>query len=128
MNTFRFQRKKRLLTALDYSTVFGKNRSFKDRSFLILVQKRLQEKEGFTVVGEQPRLGLAVSKKNFKKAVDRNIVKRIIRESFRLHQQQLAGLDIVVMSRATTNIADRAALHASLERHWVKIIETCVQS
>lgn len=124
MTQFRFERHKRLLTATDYSTVFEKNRCFKDRAFLILVQNRLQSCKDFTHEGSQPRLGLAVSKKNFKKAVDRNLIKRIIRESFRLHQAKLKGLDIVVMSRATTNVTNKAELHASLERHWKKIIET----
>ncbi|UNM96782.1 ribonuclease P protein component [Ignatzschineria rhizosphaerae] len=127
MKELRFERDKRLLTAADYSAVFEKNRCFKDRAFLILVKKRLVEGEDFTHEKSQPRLGLAVSKKNFKKAVDRNLIKRIIRESFRLHQASLKGLDIVVMSRGTTSVADRAALHTSLERHWEKIIETCGQ-
>ncbi len=123
METLRFERHKRLLTAADYSAVFEKNRCFKDRAFLILVKRRLPASEGFTPESSQPRLGLAVSKKNFKKAVDRNLVKRVIRESFRLHQASLQGLDIVVMSRATTRVTDKAALHTSLEHHWKKIIE-----
>ena len=124
MEKLRFERHKRLLTAADYRTVFEKNRCFKDRAFLILVKKRLPAGENFTAEMSQPRLGLAVSKKNFKKAVDRNLIKRVIRESFRLHQSSLKGFDIVVMSRATTNVADKAALHASLSHHWKKIIET----
>lgn len=127
MEKFGFERHKRLLTAADYSAVFEKNRSFKDRNFLILVKKRppLDHEQALSSV---PRLGLAVSKKNFKKAVDRNLIKRIIRESFRLQQEALSELDIVVMSRGTTNVANKAALHASLSRHWKQIIETCEQS
>lgn len=124
METLRFERHKRLLTAADYSAVFEKNRCFKDRAFLILVKKRLPQGEDFTPENSQPRLGLAVSKKNFKKAVDRNLIKRVIRESFRLHQASLKGFDIVVMSRATTNVSDKSVLHTSLEHHWKKIIET----
>lgn len=123
MNQLRFERDKRLLTAADYSAVFEKNRCFKDRAFLILVKKRGPMGEDFTHEKSQPRLGLAVSKKNFKKAVDRNLIKRVIRESFRLNQSKLKGLDIVVMSRGTTDVADKAALHTSLEKHWDKIIE-----
>ena len=49
-----------------------------------------------------PRLGLAISKKIIRKAVDRNRVKRMIRESFRLNQQQLGCFDIVVLAKRDT--------------------------
>lgn len=128
MKNFGFERCKRLLTAKDYSTVFEKNHSFKDRSFLILVKVRTSDESHLVLTMDNPRLGLAVAKKNFKKAVDRNLIKRVIRESFRLHQADLKGLDIVVMSRGTTNVNDSSALHASLNKHWKQIIEKCVPS
>jgi ribonuclease P protein component len=46
-----------------------------------------------------PRLGLVIAKKNLKKAVDRNKVKRVSREFFRLHQQWLQGYDWIVLTR-----------------------------
>ena len=45
------------------------------------------------------RLGLVVAKKKVRRAHERNRVKRLARESFRLHQQQLNDLDIVVMPK-----------------------------
>lgn len=50
-------------------------------------------------VGEQPqaRLGIVVAKKNVKLAVERNRIKRLVRETFRLQQQHLNGLDVVVV-------------------------------
>ncbi len=127
MNQFRFQREKRLLTAIQYREVFEKNSVFKDRDFLILVRKRLISKSDTAIELETARLGLAVSKKNFKRAVDRNLIKRVIRESFRLNQSALKGLDIVVMSRGTTRVSDKKALADSLSRHWEKIITLCGQ-
>jgi ribonuclease P protein component len=41
------------------------------------------------------RLGLIVPKKFIATAVVRNRVKRLLREWFRLHQEKLAGLDII---------------------------------
>lgn len=38
---------------------------------------------------EIPRFAVAVSKKNVKRAVDRNLIKRRIREAFRAHQNLL---------------------------------------
>jgi len=42
---------------------------------------------------------LAISKKAYKRAVDRNLRKRLARETFRLQQTQLGGLDMVVMAK-----------------------------
>lgn len=44
----------------------------------------------------KPRLGLVVGKKQLKKAVDRNIFKRVIREQFRLCRSTLPAVDLVV--------------------------------
>lgn len=46
---------------------------------------------------DRHRLGLAVAKKMFRKAVDRNRVKRLIREAFRHERSAFgAGLDLVI--------------------------------
>lgn len=44
----------------------------------------------------QPRLGLVVPKKALPRAVDRNRLRRILRESFRLSQEHLGAVDIVI--------------------------------
>ena len=64
------------------------------------------------------RIGLAISKKQCKKASGRNRLKRIIRESFRHRQAGLAGLDIVVMNKAAATDASNNTLVESLETHW----------
>jgi len=46
---------------------------------------------------QQPRLGIVVAKRYVRLAVERNKLKRVIRESFRHQQKQLAGLDVVVV-------------------------------
>ena len=45
------------------------------------------------------RLGLAISKKEYKRAVDRNLFKRLARETFRNNQNSLGRLDFVVMAK-----------------------------
>lgn len=77
----------------------------------------------FTVLSRQnnvdhARLGLAVSKKHCRRAVARNRIKRIVRESFRRAQRELAGLDIVVISQPGASAASTPALFDSLEGHW----------
>ncbi|MGR9052712.1 MAG: ribonuclease P protein component [Gammaproteobacteria bacterium] len=73
-----------------------------------------------------PRLGLAITKKNIKRAVDRNKLKRTVRESFRLHQQKLTGIDVVVLARREAANASSEILKRSLERHWQRLINRCV--
>ena len=65
-----------------------------------------------------PRLGLIISKKSIKHAVGRNRVKRLTRESFRLGQARLGGLDVVVMSRAGVGELSNPKLRAVLDKHW----------
>ena len=50
-----------------------------------------------------PRLGLAISKKICKRAVDRNLFKRIARETFRQHRDDFDILDFVVMIKKMPN-------------------------
>ena len=50
-----------------------------------------------------PRLGLAISKKICKRAVDRNLFKRIARETFRQHRDDFDLLDFVVMIKNMPN-------------------------
>jgi ribonuclease P protein component len=65
-----------------------------------------------------PRVGLVVSKKVSKRAVDRNRLRRVVRESFRAHQHEIQHHDFVVLARSAAKLADNAQLRASLEKHW----------
>lgn len=63
------------------------------------------------------RLGLIVPKKIIATAVGRNRVKRLIRESFRLNQAELVGLDVVARIKAKSQEADlKEALQSGLKR------------
>ncbi len=56
--------------------------------------------------GGSARLGLVVGKKLLKRAVDRNRVKRVIRDQFRRRRAELPAVDLVVRLAARP-----AALH-----------------
>ncbi|CAN5267574.1 ribonuclease P protein component [soil metagenome] len=73
----------------------------------------------------EPRLGLAISRKAARKAVQRNRLKRLVRESFRGHQHELPDVDCVVMARSAAAASDNRELDASLDRHWRRLGELC---
>jgi ribonuclease P protein component len=75
-----------------------------------------------------PRLGLAVAVKVAGNAVARNRIRRIIRESFRLHQREIPAVDLVVSARAKARSASGSTLHASLAALWKKVGEQCAIS
>ena len=72
------------------------------------------------------RLGMAVSRQVDKRAVQRNRLKRIIRESFRAHYlsaPRQGSLDIVVLPRRQAVSMDNKQLREQLSRHWHRIDE-----
>jgi ribonuclease P protein component len=99
----------------------------------LYAQGRRLAADGFTAV-IQPnevgiaRLGLSIAARTLKLAVHRNRIRRIIRESFRQHQQQLPGLDIIVGLRSSPRDVDNAQLRRSLEKLWQKIHVACERS
>jgi len=74
-----FPKGKRLLTRLDYSRVFSGSKRIQNKAFTLLVHYNNESKSS--------KLGLVVSKKVHKTAVQRNRIKRLIRESFRTNKQ-----------------------------------------
>lgn len=68
------------------------------------------------------RLGLAIAKKTIPLAVDRNRLRRLIREGFRHYQEQLAGLDVVVMMEQGVRIVKDSTDHEDLCHQWIKLV------
>ncbi|MEM7054328.1 MAG: ribonuclease P protein component [Pseudomonadota bacterium] len=64
------------------------------------------------------RLGITVSRKVHRLAVERNRIRRQIRESFRLRRRQLKANDYVVRARPAAADADNAALRTALNELW----------
>ncbi|HET7931243.1 MAG TPA: ribonuclease P protein component [Rhodanobacteraceae bacterium] len=67
------------------------------------------------------RLGMAVSRKISKRAVERNRIKRQVRESFRTRRAQLPGLDVLVIARTSAAGTPSPALRADLDRIWQRL-------
>ncbi len=65
-----------------------------------------------------PRIGLTVAKKYVKQANERNRIKRLMRESFRLHQYVLPTMDFVILSKQGIADLDNIAIMQELEKLW----------
>lgn len=73
---------------------------------------------------EQPnsRLGIVVAKKKVRRAHERNRIKRLARESFRLHQPNFGSdIDIVVMPKVGIEAITNAELYQQLDFAWQKL-------
>ena len=76
-----------------------------------------------TILGRQnslghPRIGLTVAKKHVKRAHERNRIKRLTRESFRLLQHELPAMDFVVVAKKGIADLDNRMLAEALEKLW----------
>lgn len=69
----------------------------------------------------EARLGLAVSRKVSKRAVVRNRIKRITRETFRLERDALPAMDVLVIARPSAATVSNQDLHADLAGAWRKL-------
>lgn len=86
---------------------------------------RRSSDEYFTVLArtndlDHARLGLAISRKAARRAVDRNRLKRIAREAFR-HRPTESPVDIVVFAKPAARLEHRLRLRLSLDRHFVAV-------
>ena len=104
-----FSRKIRLLSPSDYKFVFDKPVRSSDKLLTILARRNNRR---------QARLGLAIAKKSVRTAVQRNRIKRIIREYFRLHQQKISSADYVVLVRQGIDKMDNVTIEHSVAKQF----------
>lgn len=114
-----FSRELRLLTPTHFENVF--------QQAIPSVSPQLTILARFNNL-EHPRIGITLSKKRVKKAHDRNRIKRLIRESFRLKQHQLPNADIVVVGKSGLDKMTNEQIVLLLEKLWKKLSHRCAQS
>jgi ribonuclease P protein component len=112
MEAQRFPRAARMLSARDFGALRGAGRRIATRHF---------HAEYRTTDHATARLGLAVSRRVSKSAVQRNRLKRLVRESFRRHLAQLPAVDILVIARSSAVAVESSALLDDLAALWRRL-------
>lgn len=108
-----FGRESRLCSPADFKQVFDTT-DIKVSSNQLLILAKVNE------LG-RARLGLVVAKKNIRRAVGRNRAKRRIRETFRLQQDEVGNLDVVVLVRKGFSDLNDRDLNLLLNKQWHRL-------
>lgn len=111
-----FPRSARLLTPAAYRHVFEAGQRV--HSGLLMAAYRPNE-------GGFARLGLAVTKRAVKRAHERNRIKRLAREHFRVAREQLPAVDLIVMVKPGVDGLDNQALNGMVQRLLKKVAARC---
>lgn len=109
----------RILVSTDYTAVLRSGKKNNDSLFSVITAPNQLT---------HARLGITVSRKVSPRAVQRNRIKRQVRESFRQHRLTLCGVDLVVIARPPAANSDNKTLKAALQQHWERIQRQCRSS
>jgi ribonuclease P protein component len=104
--------KKRLSNPSEFKAVFQAGRKISSCHFAIHFKKNQCANS---------RLGIIIAKRNIRKAVLRNRIKRIVRESFRLNQSELGSLDVIIVVYSAFASLTRQMMRKKMDEVWRKI-------
>ncbi len=104
----------KLLSKEEFQFVFAKANKVKRKHFLALHRPNQRP---------YARLGMVIAKQRLKRAVDRNLLRRIIRESFRAQKESLKGLDIIVLLRSECTPLGKKDLRDDVDNLWHGLLD-----
>lgn len=113
MTRLAFTKQRRLLKAHEFRRVFDQSCiKASSRALLIL---------GASNQLTHSRIGFIIAKKQVRSAVERNRIKRVIRESFRLLDSSSFQFDLVVLVRKEMALRSNSEIKQEFERLWFKL-------
>lgn len=113
---YKFLSKHRIRHASEYTDVLKRGERFNTSCFSLSFLKTTHT---FS------RLGIVISKKNCALAVDRNHIKRVIREQFRLNQAAFSSVDVVVMLKSSTQKLSAEEQGECIKKLFSQLIVRC---
>jgi ribonuclease P protein component len=108
----RFPRTARLTESAQFKRIFAQPQRIGGHGLVVLVRPNGEDRA---------RLGLAIAKRCASRAVDRNRLKRLTRESFRLNAATLPAVDIVVLCGRGAPDIPNGRLRTTLDHAWTTI-------
>jgi len=115
---FCFASEHRLHAAKEFSSVFAARRVLRGRNFDLHYHFK-EEVSAESVRASSARLGIVVAKKLVRRAVQRNLLKRLAREAFRNARPTLPPYDLILrLSKPTAGLGEaaRGLLRRDLEQ------------
>lgn len=109
---FSLSRSCRLTRKADFQSVFDQSHKVSRKGIICLYRPN---------GGDFPRLGIMLSKQQIRRAVDRNRVRRIVRESFRGVVADLPKVDIILMVRKDASLLNKQQLRLEIDQIWQKL-------
>lgn len=103
----------RIRTQAQYRHVFAVQQRLFGRFFVLFYRKNQLH---------HPRIGIIIRKRNIRHAVDRNKIKRKVREIFRVQQKDLPAMDIVIVVKSEAERASKQELQVCLEKLMTQLV------
>lgn len=107
-----FSKKAKLIKTDEFSSVFNFRKRISTQHLALHYLPNHQQ---------HARLGLVVGKKVAKRAVDRNYMRRVLREYFRLHQHEITHADIVIRVQKKFSGLDFDSISHQLDELMLKL-------
>ena len=107
-----FRGEHRLRKTDEFSSVFAFRKTLRGRHFDLLHRPNSVD---------TARLGVVIAKKFVRSAVNRNLIRRIVRESFRLSRANLPQRDIVVRVSVRVDTIDKRALRGEIDELYTRL-------
>jgi len=111
-----FPKSYRLTKTDEFSSVFGFRKAIKSPHFLLHYRLRSSGEE----VGA--RLGMVIAKRFLRRSVDRNLLRRLAREHFRLMRCMLPSRDLILRLVTKPKLLDRRAFGTEIQGLLGKMI------